>query len=102
MQFLASFGFAELDLAGVGLIMADAGIEFKNEAFYGDVILASVAAVQVSKLSFDLYYKLETETEGKKTIIATAKTGMVCFDYSRKKIVTLPEKALIIFKEKPE
>src|SRR5689334_12687680 len=61
MQFLANFNFSELNLAGVGIIMADVGIEFKNEAFYGDTIIASVGTKQVSKFSFDLFYKLETD-----------------------------------------
>ena len=43
MQFLKQLGYTELEFAGVGLIMADVGIEFKNELFYGDVVMVSVA-----------------------------------------------------------
>jgi acyl-CoA thioester hydrolase len=93
MQYLQSNGYKEMDIEGVGMIMADVAIEFKNELFYGDVVIASVAAGEFSKVSFDLYYKLEKEVSRKKILIATAKTGMVCYDYDRKKIVTVPEKA---------
>ncbi len=90
MQFLKHHGYTELDFAGVGLIMSDVGIEFKAEAFYGDIISASVVATEFSKVSFDLYYKLE-KTEGDKTrIAAIAKTGMICFDYSARKIAPVP------------
>ena len=43
-----------MEFAGVGL-MADAGIEFKNELFYGDTVIASVACAGFSKVSFDIY-----------------------------------------------
>lgn len=89
MQFLKAAGYTELNLAGVGLIMADVAIEFKAEAFYGDVLTASVAAGDFSKIGFDLYYKLvKSETE---TVVALAKTGMVCFDYEKRKVAAVPE-----------
>jgi acyl-CoA thioester hydrolase len=95
VQFLEKQGYTELEFEGVGMIMADVGIEFKNEIFYGDMVTASVAVAALSKVSFDLYYKLEKEMNGKKVLVAIAKTGMVCYDYGNKKIVTLPEKARV-------
>jgi acyl-CoA thioester hydrolase len=94
MQFLKSFGYTELEFDGVGLIMADVGIEFKNELFYGNVAITSVAASGFSKVSFEIYYKLEKDVAGKKILVAIAKTGMVCYDYTNKKIVAVPEQAL--------
>lgn len=93
MQFLKHHGYKELEFEGVGMIMADAGIEFKNELFYGDVVLASVAVTEFSKAGFDIYYKLEKEVAEKKVLVAVAKTGMVCYDYEKKKIVAVPDKA---------
>lgn len=94
VQFLGSFGYKELNFEGVGMIMADVGIEFKNELFYGDTVIASVVATNFSKVSFDLYYKLEKEKGDKRILVATAKTGMVCYDYSLKKIVAVPSRAV--------
>jgi acyl-CoA thioesterase FadM len=91
VQFLQQLGYGELDLAGVGLIMSDVGIEFKQELFYGQSIKASVTASDFTKISFDLYYKLETATADKTVLVATAKTGMICYDYSKKKITAIPE-----------
>ena len=93
MQFLKSYGYKELEFEGTGMIMSDVGIEFKAELFYGDVVIASVAIGEVGKVSFDIYYKLEKE-EGKKVLIAIAKTGMVCYDYEKKKIVAVPDAAI--------
>ena len=60
---------------------------------YGDHIIASVTAGDFSKISFELYYRLEKEENGKRVLVAAAKTGMVCYDYDRKKIVAIPGEA---------
>lgn len=93
MQFLAHYGYTEMEFAGVGMIMSDVGIEFKSELFYGDIVIASVTAAAFSKVGFELYYLLEKETAGKKTTVALAKTGMICYDYEKKKIAAVPEDA---------
>ena len=92
MQFLIHHGYtSELDLEGVGLIMTDAGIEFKNELFYGETVLASVAAGSFTKIGFDIYYELKKNSGEKKSQVAVAKTGMIGFDYAKKKIAPVPE-----------
>ncbi len=92
MQFLQYYGYKEMEIEGIGLIMTDVGIEFKSELFYGDTIKASVSVADFSRIGFDLYYKLEKVVEGKTMLVATAKTGMICYDYSSKKIMRVPEK----------
>ncbi|WP_205513138.1 acyl-CoA thioesterase [Longitalea arenae] len=90
VQFLQQLGYGELNLAGVGLIMSDVAIEFKSELFYGDEVIVSVAAADISKISFDLYYKLEKGSGDPMQLVAVAKTGMVCYDYSKKKVAAIP------------
>lgn len=93
-QFLRSHGYEELSIAGVGLIIADASIEFKRELNYGDIVKISVAAADFDKLGFDLFYKLEV-VNGEETILAgRAKTGMLCYDYQQKKKVTVPDEVV--------
>jgi acyl-CoA thioesterase FadM len=93
MQFLAKFGYTEMEFAGAGMIMSDVGIEFKNELFYGNSVIASVAVLDFTRVGFDLYYKLETKKEEKIILVAIAKSGMICYDYEKKKIVAVPEEA---------
>jgi acyl-CoA thioester hydrolase len=93
MQFLAHHGFAELNCAGVGLIMSDVGIEFKKEIFYGDILSVNIAAVNFTSVGFDLYYQILNK---EKIVTALAKTGMVCYDYDKKKITAVP----VVVKEK--
>lgn len=90
MQFLRTHGFDELNVSGVGLIMSDAAIEFKAEIFYGDAIIASVGIDGFTSVSFDFYYKLEKMSSDKLVTVAIAKTGMVCYDYARKKVAQVP------------
>jgi acyl-CoA thioester hydrolase len=94
MQFLKKYGYAELDFAGIGLIMRDVSIEFKDELFYGDTVIASVGAGDFGKASFEIYYKLEKEINKGRKEVAVAKTGMVGYDYGKKKIVGLPQPAV--------
>jgi acyl-CoA thioesterase FadM len=96
LQFLASKGFSEINVMGVGLIMADAGIEFKREMLYGDTVKISVAATNFDRIGFDLFYLLEVEKDGIAAIAGKAKTGMMCFDYINKKKAAIPAAAIEI------
>jgi len=94
-KFLTHHGYHELDLAGVGTIMSDVAIEYKNQTYYGDEIIASVAVGEVTKVAFDLFYRLEKKsTDGKLIPVALAKTWMVCYDYEQKKVTAIPEEAI--------
>lgn len=90
VQFLQHHGYSEKDVAGAGLIMGDVAISFKNELFYGNPLRVYVTVTDISRISFDIIYKLESEKQGKPVIIAEAKTGMVCFDYEKRKIMPVP------------
>jgi acyl-CoA thioesterase FadM len=88
-QLLKSQRYEELNVEGVSLIMSDVAIEFKAELFYGDVVTAFVTAANFSRVGFDLFYKLMRG----ESIVALAKTGMICYNYDTKKVVRLPDQA---------
>jgi YbgC/YbaW family acyl-CoA thioester hydrolase len=96
MQFLRHHGFTELDIEGIGLIMSDITVVFKNESFYKDVIIVRIGAGEISKVSFELIYELSCTRNEKTIVIAQAKTTMVCFDYEIKKVTAMPGKLLQI------
>ncbi len=93
MQYFHHFGYSEMNFAGTGMIMSHVAIEFTSELFYGDTVIASVAAVEFSRIGFELVYKLEKEAGGSLKAVALARTGMICYDYEKKKIVGVPEEA---------
>jgi acyl-CoA thioester hydrolase len=90
VRALASKGFNELKIGNAGLIMTDVAIEYKAELFYGDIVKASICFTEFSKIGFEVYYILQKEHDSRPTTVAIARTGMVCYDYDRKKIVTVP------------
>jgi acyl-CoA thioester hydrolase len=92
IQWLQQYNYTELNIGGVGLILADLMVEFKNESYYGDCIEITIAAGEISKVSFELFYQLHTKRNDKTILLAVAKTGMVCYDYAIKKVVAIPEK----------
>lgn len=95
MQFLKRFDYSETNFGGTGLIMTDAAIQYKNELFYGDTVRVFVAVADVSKVSFDVVYKLEKETGERTLLVARAKTGMACFDYERRKLTAVPDEVKV-------
>ena len=69
------------------MIMVDVAIEYKSEAFHGDVLHIQMAATDANKYGFDVVYGVKNQ-DGKE--IARAKTGMLCFDYNTHKLRLLP------------
>ncbi|MHC5310846.1 acyl-CoA thioesterase [Myroides sp. LJL116] len=84
--FLDSFKYTELDCEKVGLIMADLAIEYKNQAFFNDILTFEIAADNFTKVSFDLFYLVSCKDK----TIAKVKTGMVTFDYTTNKVTPVP------------
>ena len=93
-QFLLHYGYTELNIEGLGLIIADAAIEYKQELKHLDEIMISVAAANFDKIGFDIFYKMELIKNKDKILAAKAKTGMLCFDYTLKKKTILPEEVI--------
>lgn len=91
MQWLAAHGYTELAAGGHGLIMADVMIAYKGEAFYGDLLEVSMYTDELAERTFDLLYRITTDRAGGTMEIAQAKTGMVCFDYTDRRIVPMGE-----------
>jgi acyl-CoA thioesterase FadM len=92
VQFLKHYGFTELDFAGTSLIMSDVAIEFRSEVFYGSSIKVMVTAGEFTRAGFDIFYQMVNAENNK--LVAIAKTGMVCFDYTTRKVTAVPAQAL--------
>ena len=89
--FYRSLGFKdEISFDGsIGQIIADAAIQYKSEAFLGDHLTIKIAVDEFSRFGFDMYYLLENAATGKE--VARGKTGIVCFDYEKRKIAVIPD-----------
>ena len=91
VQFLQQHGFTELNIGGSGLIISELSVEFKNESFYGDLLQVKVFCGEITRIAFELFYQISVKRNERSVIIANAKTGMVCYDYSAKKVRAVPE-----------
>lgn len=91
MQLLQHYHYSELNIEGIGLIMAELKVQFKNESFYKDIIEVRIGAANISRSSFTFIYQLTTPRENKHLLIAHAATTMVCYNYENKKVVSIPE-----------
>jgi acyl-CoA thioester hydrolase len=85
------FGFKnELNFEGsVGQVIADVCVVYKSESFLGDVLSCQIAALDFNKYGFDLLYLITNNASGKE--VARAKIGIVCFDYDKRKIASIPK-----------
>jgi len=90
--FYRSMGFeSEVRLEGmIGQIVSDAAIVYKAESFLGDALKVEIAVGDLNKYGFDLFYKITNKATGRE--VAHGKTGIVCFDYSKRKIANVPGK----------
>lgn len=91
LQFYRHLGFKnELSFEGpVGQVIADAAVVYKSESFLGDVLVCSIAAADFTRYGFDLFYRITNKATGKE--VARGKTGIVCFDYEKRKLAVVPE-----------
>ena len=96
IQFYRSLGFTnELSFEdAVGQVITDAIVQYKSESFLGDQLVIKLGISNVSKYGFDMYYLMENEMTHKE--VARGKTGIVCFDYSNRKVAAIPQ----VLKEK--
>ena len=95
VRFLKKYGFSEMNIYGKGLIISDLAIVYKSEAFYGEVLDIEVGVTDFSKYGCDFIYKISESKDSRE--IARAKTGMVFFDYSKRKATSVPAKFKSIF-----
>jgi acyl-CoA thioester hydrolase len=86
-----SFGYGdERSFEGpVGQLIGDVAVQYKSECFLGDVLLIEIGTGESGRSSFDMFYRVTNRTTGKE--MAIAKTGIVCFDYARRKVAAIPE-----------
>jgi acyl-CoA thioesterase FadM len=88
VRFLKARGWTELDVAGAGILMADAAVVYKAEGFHGMVLRVQVAVADVRSRACDFLYRIDDVATGAE--IARAKTGIVFYERGTKRIVSVP------------
>lgn len=88
VRFFQAMGFEEQGVEGVGTIVADLAVSYRNEAFAGDRLRVDIAFTEPGRCGGSFYYRVCNEVSGVE--IAIAKTGVVFFDYASRSAVTIP------------
>jgi len=87
VRFLNHLGYTELDIEGIGIMMADSVIIYKSQSYYGDTLKIEVGVGDISKKSCDFYYRF---TKNNEKVVALCKTAIVFFDYETQKPAQIP------------
>lgn len=88
LRFLKSMGYSELDVEGVGIIVADAALQYRSEAFHGESMKVEMAATDFGEFGCDLVWRMAEADSGRE--VARGKTGIVFFDYRERRKVPVP------------
>ena len=89
VRFLKSMGYTELDVDGAGVIVADAGVQYRSEAFHGETMQVQLAPTDFNRYGFDLAFQLREPSTGRE--VARGKQGIVFIDVAEKKVASVPE-----------
>ncbi len=88
VRFFKSLGYGELDVEGLGIIVADAAIQYRSEAFHGEVLVFEMATSDFNKYGCDIVYRITEKSSGRE--VARGKTGIIFFDYGTKTKAAAP------------
>ncbi|UCV01956.1 acyl-CoA thioesterase [Dechloromonas denitrificans] len=88
VRFFKSLGYSELDVEGVGIVVADVAAQYGSEAFHGETLVIEMAANDFNKFGCDLVWRLSDKATGRE--VARGKHGIVFFDYSARKPTSVP------------
>ena len=88
-RFFESIGHGGLDSGGIGIVIVDAGVQYRSEAFYGETLLVEMATGDFTRKGCDLPWRMTEKDSGRE--VARGKMGIVFFDYTTRKAVLVPE-----------
>lgn len=69
----------------IWMINGDLAVIYKSEAFYGEVLVISVAPAEFHKYGFDLLFRVTEKKTGRD--VAHAKMAMLMFDSNTRKLI---------------
>jgi acyl-CoA thioesterase FadM len=89
LQFLASLGFTESNIYGLGMMVTDLAIDYRAESFAGDRLVIDVGVSDFNRYGFDI--GMQVTNDALDSVVCSAKFGIVLFDFDRHQISELPK-----------
>jgi len=93
-QFFVANKMSELDVEGAGIIMADIAVNYRGEAFFGQMLTVEISLGDFSDKGCDIFYRVTCKESD--STVAIAKTGIVFMNYQTRKLVSVPKSFLKI------
>ncbi len=87
--FFHANGIQRTSTRSIGVIFADLAVVYQSEAFYNEVIEIQIAIGDVGDKGLDVVFRVQGA--GKDKVVATAKIGVLFFDYAKHQVVAIPQ-----------
>ena len=96
VRFLAHLGLSEMNIGdGISITQIESFVQYKAEAFMGEILTITVVPQEAGKLKFKLAFKIERDKDNK--LIAQGYTEHAGFDYTARRLAKIPETFQAIF-----
>lgn len=89
LQFLASLGFTEANIFGLGMVVTDMAIDYRNESFANDRLIIDVGVSDFNRYGLDI--GLQVTNSALESVVCSAKIGVVFFDFDKHQISPVPD-----------
>ena len=88
VRFLRLHGLTEAKCDGAGLVVGDAALVYKAEAFGGDVLRIEIALAEIERVGCGMYYRVPRPADGR--LMAQARIGLVFLDPATRRPTAVP------------
>jgi acyl-CoA thioester hydrolase len=88
-RFWKFLGYSEENMNDVALIVSDAGIIYKKQGFYGQILKIEVGLADFHTKGCDMIFRMSNLETGEEMF--RAKTGVLFFNYQQQKVVPIPD-----------
>ena len=87
-RFFVWLGHKPVDVEGHACFVADQGVQYRAEAFYGQTLRIEMTPDDLGAKGFDLLFRVSDVQSGRE--VALGKIGLVCVDLTSRKPCPLP------------
>jgi len=87
-RYFRALGFEDERIEGLMYVVADAAIQYRAEAFYGDMLVFELAATEFNKYGCDIVFRATSKLHGGE--IARGKLGIVFVDSAQRRPAPMP------------
>ena len=98
LQFLASLGFTEGNIFGLGMVVTDMVVDYRAESFANDCLVFDVGVSNFNRYGLDVV--LRVTNSALDSVVCQAKVGVVFFDFDKHQINPMPEAFTAILQDR--